>query len=194
MGDGTFNKIAQSVILRVGNSIIANHGELTWRHDWQNCLRPSYESARQAVHDEMRKFPPVPDHRIDRHKVAAAYTKAIMVSKPLEIKGGTLNPSVGARLANEALAFLSAVRVVQSFLVARFESEPVWATKIRDTSIRFPPAHDGFYPEHAYKAFRNATLEQYNFFVLANLYFLIESYHLQSLGWIARVPNLADQL
>lgn len=193
MEESKFIEIAQSVILPFGNRLIARDKELTWRRDWQDCLQSSYKTARECVHAEMRKFPPVPNHRIDRHKVAAAYTKAIMESRPLEIIGGTVNPSVSARLANETLAFLSAVRIVQKFLAERFKNEPLWPDKINGTSIKFPPANDGAYPEHAYKAFHNATPSQLNLFVLANLYFMIESYHLQSLGWVVCVPNIPGQ-
>lgn len=193
MDDVKFREIAASVIMPYGDRLISRYSELIWRPNWQDYLQSTYDAARLCIHAEMRKFPDILDHRIDRHKIAAAFTKAIMETSPLLIKEGTSRPSDGARLANETLAFLTSVRIVRQILIKRFKDVPGWSEKIADATIRFPPATDGDYPEHAYKAFFSATHSSLNFFILANLYFLIESYHLQSLGWNKPVPNLPEQ-
>ena len=189
MDETKFREIAVNVVSPNGNHLINRHSELIWRRGWQDALQDNYENTRSCIHDEMRRYPNILNHRIDRHKIAAAFTKAIMEVKPLEIKNGMLNPSLGARLANEALAFLTAVRIVRQFLVSRFRNETDWSEKVAFAAINFPPASEGEYPEHVYKAFFNATHGGLNAFVLANLYFLIESYHLQSLGWNGILPN-----
>lgn len=129
-------------------------------------------------------------HLIDRHKIAAAFTMAIMNSKPMEYNAGTLEQSSLARLANETLAFLTAVKIIHDFLITRFKNNPDMAKKIANSVVAFPPANDHLYPIHAYKALFNAGHAGLNSFVLANLYFLVESYQLQSFGWNYCLPEI----
>lgn len=186
MDDREFNEIADSVIQLIGDRLVSHTKGIDWLPGWKESLAREYDEVRQYIRGQMFAAPEIMVHRIDRHKVAAAFTKVIMKVKPLRMKAEINNASPGARLANETLAFLVAVRVVQRFLVRRFKVQPEWADKLANTSFSFPPANEGNYPEHVYKAFFNADCNGLNVFVLANLYFLIESHHLSSLG----CPNL----
>lgn len=188
-----FKHITDVIIPYYGEFLIDRYKELTWRPEWQSCVKDTYETVRLCIHNEMRKEPTVYDHRIDRHKVAAAFTKAIIQVRPLMLKQGISNPSPGARLANEALAFASSVRISRQFLVRRFKDVPEWSERIAEEAIKYPPASDGDFIAHAYKAFFNATPGSLNGFILANLYFLIESYHLRSLGWNEATPGQPGQ-
>lgn len=188
MDDKVFDGIAENVVLHVGERLRKKYPNagLDWKDGWRASLRTSYDVLREQIRGQMFASPGLNDHRIDRHKVAAAFTRAIMEARPLKTSGN--EPSEGGRLANEALAFLSGVRIVQRFLVNRFKAQREIAEKIATTLVRFPPANDGDYPVHAYKAFHNAGHAGLNVFVLSNLYFLIESFHLQTLGIDMPVP------
>jgi hypothetical protein len=186
MDDRKFNEIADSVIQPIGDRLVSHTEGIAWLPFWKESLAREYDEIRLHIRGQMFNEPDTMAHRIDRHKVAAAFTKGIMKVKPLRLKAGVENPSPGARLANEMLAFLVAVRVVQQFLVRRFKELPEWNEKLATASFIFPPANEVKYPEHIYKAFFNADCNGLNVFVLANLYFLIESHHLHSLG----CPNL----
>lgn len=188
MDDKAFDGIAEHVVLHVGEKLREKYPNagLDWKDGWQKGLRASYDVLRDQIRGQMFSSPGLNDHRIDRHKVAAAFTRAIMEVQPLKTSGS--EPSEGGRLANEALALLSGVRIVQRFLVNRFKAQREIAEKIATTPVRFPPANDGEYPVHAYKAFHNAGHAGLNVFVLSNLYFMIESFHLQALGIDMPVP------
>ena len=192
--EAKLREIEEHVVSIIGDKLIKEFPGLAWRQGWKIRIRDSYNTNRTKTHSKMCEFPHTPDHRIDRHKVAAAYTTAIIKTKPLEVIATTPYPSAGARLANESLAFLSAVKIVRDFLIARFKGAEEfqggeeWPDKIATNAITFPLANDGEYPEHMYKALFHAHGEL-NEFILANLYFLIESYHLKSLGWNGALPK-----
>ncbi len=193
MKDETFRVIVETVILPIGNTLIDRDSKLSWRKGWEQRLLDNYQTTRQCIHNDMEKESRVFTHLIDRHKIAAAFTMAIMNCKPMENSGGILKPSSLARLANEALAFLTAVKIIQDFLVKRFKNDPDMANKLANSAIIFPPANDHLYPVHAYKALFNAGHAGLNSFILANLYFLVESYQLQSLGWNDCLPEIPAQ-
>lgn len=188
MDDKVFDGIVEHVILKIGDRLRKQYpnAQMDWKDGWRESLRSSYKVSREQIRGQMFASPGLNEHRIDRHKVAAAFTRALIETQPLKTHGK--EPSEGGRLANEALAFLSGVRIVQRFLVSRFKTAREIAEKIATTHFHFPPANDGEYPAHVYKAFFNAGHAGLNLFVLSNLYFLIESFHLQTLGIEMPVP------
>lgn len=189
MDEGKFREIVNGVVSVIGKRLTSQFPELRWNPGWEGRLLAGYDEVRGRIRGQMFSDPDLYDHRIDRHKVASAFTIAVLKARPLTASGST--PSAGARLANETLAFLTGTRIVQLFVTRRLTvGDPTLADRVRKTSIIFPPANEGNYAAHTYKALYNAGHSGLNDFVLANLYFLIESFHLAALH--ATLPVLPE--
>lgn len=121
--------------------------------------------------------------RIDRHKIAAAVAAAILSVRPI-VPG--LDTSAGARLANETFAVQAGALVVWYFVLQRIRNEaPEHFTKCKDAGFAFPPTGDENYVAHASKMLyhwrKRGTLGN---LVLANLFFLLESFQLSRIGYV----------
>jgi hypothetical protein len=181
-----FDEIVLDVIIPTGNALSARYGA-TWNGGWEIKAYNFYESARTSIRQDMQLDPRLGDHRIDRHKIASALCLALLKAKPLEAKGK--NPSAGARMANEQLAILSAIKVVLHFVEHRLQSSPGDWAKLRGKSLVWPAAHDGIYAGHLSKTLFHAIRTHFDAYLVAHIYFLLDSFHLRTCG-ITSIPPI----
>jgi hypothetical protein len=182
MQDDKFNELIQFVVKPIGDGLLKHYGGLEWAQGWDANLRAEYDSIRAAVRAKMNMATDDPHQRIDRHKVAASFANAILNTKPIVFHAGTHLTSRGHRLVNQALAFLVGVGIILRFIRARYKDRPEYLKLLGDT-VEFPPANEVNYPEHVYKALYHAhTNGTADDFLLSNLFFLIESYHIRCKG------------
>jgi len=94
-------------------------------------LRGAYEMHRKRIHTQMYKNEvPIPqenfgqiivgyDDRIDRHKIAAALIAAIIEVEPMQMGARIEDPSPKTRTANELLAYIVGIYVIEQMLNAQ---------------------------------------------------------------------------
>ena len=136
----------------------------------------SYEEIKNKVHTYMYN----PNGRIDRHKIAAALTSAILNNKPFDIvlRNNDQEVSSQAILANEILAFNSALAVVFCFIIqkAKDDNDNI-SLKIFEKGFIFPKCEHGEYETHIFKMLYYSKYNQkFDFFTFSNLLFMIEEY------------------
>lgn len=184
-----FEEIVETIIAPTGEELINKHG-LRWvKSDWKNSAHNLYESMRKDIRADMRLDESLGDHRIDRHKIAAGILFALLKAKPLEMPVIT-KASPAARMANEQLAVISALKLVLHFVEERLAAHPDELDKISDKEVAWPKAQDIHYLLHLCKtAFHAVQTSKYNAYLVANIFFMIEAYHLGAYG-CAAVPPL----
>ncbi|MDX8400001.1 MAG: hypothetical protein R8K20_07105 [Gallionellaceae bacterium] len=137
-----------------------------------------YERINKVVHAYMTN----PDGRIDRHKVGAAMTRAILHVQPLVLilpsDEDEKNIKTIGHFANEILAFHVALSIVKSFILTKAKEENDATTiKIFSKGFVFPPSTHERYDMHVCKSLHYAKMEgQSDLFIFSNLLFMIESY------------------
>lgn len=182
----TFDEIVSNIIVPTGEALCAKYGA-RWNTRWETSAYNLYESTRSAIRQDMRLDPNFGDHRIDRHKIAAALSLAIVKSKPLEAEGA--NPQAGARMANEQLAIFSAIKVILHFVEHRLQATPTELAKLNGKSFSWPDSQDGLYVLHLSKALFHAIRNRFDAYLVANIYFLLEASHLRLCG-VASLPQI----
>lgn len=85
----------------------------------RKTINEHYDAYRQKMRDTMQ----TPDGKLDRHKVAAAMTYAIIISAPFQILLGDRHVSK-YRLLNELLAFAVGLQIISSFIQSSPEHSP----------------------------------------------------------------------
>lgn len=167
------DKILQPLAVR----LIAKWPGLALRDAWASRIEDNYDECRRNIRSAMlSQFLPDPSLRIDRHKVAASVAWAILRAIPFTFAGN----AIGGRLATEHLAFYAAIAVVASF--GRSEAEKAGNTSLAvlyAAPFRFPLSTDGPYTEHTLKMLYQARPDGLNPFMMSNLLFVIEQYHLE---------------
>lgn len=191
MQNEKFNELVAFVVNPIGDGLMRHYSGLCWRTNWEADLYLQYGEMRQSVRSKMQLAQDA-HQRIDRHKIAATFANAILSIRPIIESSETKNPSAGHRLINEALAFLVGGAIVIKFIRNQYKNDEIKLGRI-GKEIQFPPANEIAYPEHAYKALWHAkssnTLDD---FLLSNLFFMIESYHLKGKGIIDSQSVAAD--
>lgn len=184
-----FQEIVEAIILPTGEELIGKH-QLRWaKPDWKNNAYNLYESKRKEIRTDMCLDETLGDHRIDRHKIAAGLLYALMLAKPLEPTTIT-KKNAAARMANEQLAVLSALKLVLHFVEERLLVLPEELNKIDEQEIAWPKAQDIPYLLHLCKTAHHAIQKsKYSAYLVANVFFMIEAYHLNAYG-CAPVPEL----
>lgn len=181
MERGTFKTSLGHVVLKTGEKLISQHAELVWKRGWEDELFVAYDNERLAIRKQMGLAPDLGEHRIDRHKISAALTRAILFVQPLVARGAL--PSPGARLANESLTLFAGTRIVIQMVAERLKTvAPDELKKIVRQPMVFPPANDGTYVQHYCKALYHNKNRGVDSLMFAQIFFLLESFHLASLG------------
>ena len=175
-----FEEIVETIIAPTGEDLISKHKVRWATHDWKNNAHNIYESIRKEIRTDMRIDESLGDHRIDRHKIAAGILFALLKVKPLEPTVVTkANPA--ARMANEQLAVLSALKLVLHFVEERLAELPDQLDKISNQEVAWPKAQDIHYLLHLCKTvFHAIQHSKYNAYLIANIFFMIEAYHLNA--------------
>lgn len=176
MNGEKFGEIEAAILRPLAARLTGKWPGLELKEGWGLIVSDQYEECRRHIRGRMRRAGVAEgDLRIDRHKVGAALAWAILRAMPFTYAGRAL----GGRFATEHLAFYAAIAVVVSFgrteaarnsdaaLMARYQSP-----------FRFPPADDGPYLEHTLKMLHESRADGINPFMLANLLFVLEQYHL----------------
>lgn len=176
MEQGKFQELEWTILSPLATKLTNLWPGLSLKTNWSNRIEEQYEEARRLIRGAMRRDG-IPDDeiRIDRHKVGAALIWAILRALPFSYDGKT----IGGRFSNEYLAFHSAIAVVVSFgkTEANKAGNQALAAKYAAT-FQFPIAnHDATYVEHTMKLLYNSR-QNIDFFMLANLLFVLEQYHL----------------
>jgi hypothetical protein len=179
----TWNDIRDIAIVPVANDLIADYSELSWLDGWDAKVKTAYETHRAYMRSRMKKPKDGEEIRIDRHKVASALAKGILDVRPLDVRvERTRNPSDGARLANEILAFEAALSIVTSFGIKEAEDQGNHLLKkAYEVDFILPESSDGPYEEHMHFGLRHASYVkqgQFDEFLFANLLFVLEAFHL----------------
>lgn len=120
--------------------------------------------------------------RIDRHKVASCIAGAILSTKPLEYveqKNGESMPRI-LYLANETLAFFSALAIVKSFIRADTSNKAKLDSELKKVFLKegfiFPtPAHDDYLPWVLYLLQEGSKIG-FNVLSFSNILYLLETY------------------
>ncbi len=171
-------ELFKTTLLPIGNALIAAYPKtMRWAYYLDDVIK-QYQNIRDDAKRVMNGFG---DHGhlviIDRHKIAAAMLMATLDVAPLRIINNQNAETEGELLANEILAFKSAVRVLGEF--SRHDA----ATSVDKPSITkavFPPVQEGIsYQYHAYRALHHARCqgkERLNLPLLAHWMFYIEQY------------------
>lgn len=177
MDRDVFDRMCAGTLIKVANKLQKSHPNMTWKPSWELELFLAYEAERASIRQQMKLFPDLSGHRIDRHKIAAAMARAILKVRPLLAGGDT---SLGARLANEALAIISGVMIVWNFVIQRIrETDPQRVSRYSQHGITFPPTADEKYLTHACKMLYYCN--DGGNLMLANLFFLLEACHLRTI-------------
>lgn len=186
MEKSKFGAIADNVVRMVGNALSKKYN-LAWNTGWEDRLYSSYETERLHIRKTMGLDKSLGEHRIDRHKIASALAFSILDTKPLIALG--LNPSPGARMANETLAIHCSSMIVMHFVEQRLsEIRPDEREKLRGKTFSYPQAHEGPYILHLAKALRQAQQHYFDVYLVANIFFVLESLFLRGCG--VTVPTL----
>jgi hypothetical protein len=174
-----FDRLVSGTLMLVAKNLQTQHPSVNWQLNWEDNLYTAYEAQRVLIRDQMDLANDVSGHRIDRHKIAAAMTRAILTVRPLVSNGNT---SSGARLINETLAVLSGMLLIKYFILQRIaETHPTLHRFLKTKNICFPPTNDEPYVTHASKMLGHHP-DGGNLLILANLFFLLETHHLQKIA------------
>jgi hypothetical protein len=154
--------------------------DIGWCAQWDARLHKEYDAIRMDVRKDMALGS---EHRIDRHKIAAAVALAILRVQPLEIAKGAPAIPREARYANEILAITAGVRITQDFMFYDYKLTGYAdddKTQRAVAQFVWPPATDGqesylcqFVKELRYTVAKG-TCDPY---LLAHVFFLLEAYH-----------------
>lgn len=120
--------------------------------------------------------------RIDRHKIASCIAGAILSTKPLEyvkLNNGESMPRI-LYLANETLAFFSALAIVKSFIRADTSNMAQLDSELKKEFLKngfiFPhPAHDDYLPWVLYLLQEGSKIG-FNVLSFSNILYLLETY------------------
>lgn len=173
-------KLFRKTYIPVGNGLVAAHPKLAWTHDAPRQVLEQYKKVRDDAKLLMGGNLPV-GHLlvIDRHKIAAAFIIATLDVLPLRLIGNQDAELEIETLANECLAFESAIRVLRIFAnhdAASMAGSP----EAKAPGLIFPPTEDGINYEHqAYRALRHARIQggkNLDLPLLAHWMFYIEKY------------------
>lgn len=188
-----FQEIVETIIVPTGDELISKHSLCWAKGGWRTTAHNLYESMRKEIRTDMRLDERLGDHRIDRHKIAAGLLHALMKVKPLESTTLTKkNPP--ARLANEQLAVLSALKLVLHFVEERLLPQPEELKKIDGQEVAWPEAQDIPYLLHLCKTVDHAIRNQkYSAYLVANVFFMLEAFHLKAYA-CGPVPSLPCKL
>lgn len=120
-----------------------------------------YERMNKVIHAYVSK----PDGRIDRHKVGAAMTGAILHVQPLILLApyDDRDRSIKntGRFANELPAFHVALSIVQSFILTKAKlSNDATTAEVFKNGFVFPPAQHESYDMHTCKALHYAKIKR----------------------------------
>jgi hypothetical protein len=176
-----FQDIIDAILIPTARFYLSNFQcQVEWRENWQDILFNAYEAERHKIRDLMGLCGD--QDRIDRHKVAAAFTIAMSKMSVLVAKG--VDPSGSSRKANFAIAILCSVKIMAHIYQDKYADDPVIQSLL---SIKFEFPHvatEKTYQKHLMIILENAnkTPNCFNPFFLSNIYFLIEYLHLKRAG------------
>lgn len=155
----------------------------------QSGLHTRLFKAYSKYREDIRRDMKIDDSsRIDRHKVAAALTLAILQERPLEIDTQTQNNlSWQARYINEELSIISSIRLVLLFV--DYEHQKLQGSSpcvgFLDKPFSWPDTGNTqeTYARQLAKELDHAIRQdKHDIYLLANVYFLLEAFHLSKLG------------
>jgi len=174
---------------------------LTYEKIWANCIKPkidrmkaadddiffvdgqvkekiwrTYESCKNDIHTYMFD----PNGRIDRHKVASIMLYSIIINNPFELKylHDKKTIKIASFMANEILAFNTAVGIVLSFIEtdAIEKSDKIKIEIFKDGFI-YPVCQHDSYEANVFKMLYYAKYNnRYDVFAFSHVLFLIEAY------------------
>jgi hypothetical protein len=152
--------------------------DIGWCVHWDTRIRDEYDGIRMDVRKDMALGD---EHRIDRHKIAAAVALAILRVKPLEPAKDAPAIPREARYANEILAITVGVRITQDFMSYDYKlAGDDDKTQHAVAQFVWPPATDGqeSYLRQFVKELRHTvTKGTCDPYLLAHVFFLLEAYH-----------------
>lgn len=182
-------KLLERCTIPVGNALINDFNRLRWKRGGLEDVLDEYRRCRDEVKLLMgthrvksvipphRDGPPAHEILIDRHKISASFLMAIVRVGPLHLHNDGKVSLEGELLANEILAFRTALRILGVF--ARMDVR-VGITKVNlMETVVYPVPSDGksTYLHHAYRAIRHANKKgKLSLPVLANWMFYIQKY------------------
>jgi hypothetical protein len=116
---------------------------------------------------------------LDRHKIAACITVAVMKTRllhPDNIDGDSNYTLIGAKRINEQLAFLCGLNVLISYMRADIKAEDSLKNFILPTT-RYPDKSE--YIDSITRAlYYSNTVSGFPLLLLSDIYFLLEEYHI----------------
>jgi hypothetical protein len=160
---------------------------IEWLDGWEDTLFVAYSDLRKIIRGEMRI---TDESRIDRHKIAAAITYSILQTPPLKITSKVSSNSISwrARYSNVSLALMVSIGIILRFSgYDVHRREPGHLRHYRELGFSWPVTRDTqetyvkqFVKGLLYTAQCNRTDEGKlsNAYLLANIYFMLEAYHL----------------
>jgi hypothetical protein len=177
LDQNTFDRLRESVLVPAANKIIKAWPGVILKTEWESRVQDQYEEARRFMRAEMMRMDKDEANlRIDRHKVGAACAWSILRALPFTYSGNL----VGGRFANEEMAFHCAIACVVSWGLseATKRGNNELAARYRKP-FKIPTSSDGPYLEHFHKMLYQMRPESMpNLFLLSNLLFVLEQYHL----------------
>lgn len=172
-----YRELLVRVVQPIGDELCSASSQVNWISDWENRLYFAYETHRNSAHQRMKHTVVGIGGRIDRHKVGAALMLAVLQCRPLTAVSltGTDEHECFEYIPNEVLAFKTGLQMVVEFSRTKADkNHDVVRLNEISRSFQYPPADDGDYREHAYKALYYA--QSLDIFILANLLFVLEAY------------------
>lgn len=165
----------------IGRALIDAFPNLHWRAADLKAVLDRYQTLRDEAETLMNGYDePGHLHVIDRHKIGAAFILAVLDVAPLKLKPDCQATLEGERLANAALAFRTAVRIVGAFarLEGRKKPDPLLLARWQ-RAIVYPAPRDGnAFLHHAYRALHHGYRQKkLNLPLLAIWLFIIEQYN-----------------
>lgn len=183
MKEPTWAALRDDIIIPIGNDLISSFPDLQWlpvkdrEADWDRLLHTQYDQNRVSIRGLMRSSGE--EIRLDRHKICAAITAAIIEVSPL-IPKRPKEASEGARYANESLALEVSISILKSFCIKDAEdTDDMGLASIMEQDFIFPQPSEKTYDHHFIKAlFHAKKAKKVDFSIYANLMFTLESYHI----------------
>jgi hypothetical protein len=183
----TYNKLAERGIRKYGCALQYKHereAQIGWKTEWREEIFSTYTLIRNGVRKEMNI---TGDSHIDRHKVAAAFTYAILRDRPLIVSPRATNPSWQIRYSNELLSVLCGIEIVRFFIRhGLHQMDPSLERRFKEYRFLWPKTGKGqeSYIWQFVKELNHVTKQgRQDVFLLANIYFLLEASTLSEGGF-----------
>lgn len=173
MDHSDFARIDAEILSRLIEGQIRKFPQASVREGWKELVEAHYESTREVVKRQMRKFG-YKDFRVDRHKVGACLIWGILKGRPICFPEGS---PILLRVSNENIALSAAIAVVESF--RRSAAGKTQGYDLKDRPFQYPKSLDGIrYTQHVCKAMYQAVKhDKFEPFVWSNLLFALEQYN-----------------